>query len=691
MAQASTGSATSSTILDEQLARQHHRREQYARHLHTTQQLKDEWDQLSRGDGQPSFYSGIDYSDLLGTAQDPTSPLLDIGTAHRALVRSRFKPAKAAEVVIDGLRARARHALDEPAPDDEYARLQAYAASDSPLFAFLDPERCVDRLGRPVAVLTLRSISSDLAREREIIEQEPQVDDAASDDESDMSLRANLSGRSRPEGPGASNDGLREWCWWISELARRVLSTHYPDDSGVGCVLLVDAKGAGIKDLELELLPHLINVNHNHFPGLFESVFVINYSWAHSGLWSCIRRVLPQAALDKIQFMRRQEIQEIFDLKTLPATYGGEVDGFGPEARPGEALRRLHAVEHLGAQSASEEASVCPTPIQSRRQSISSSHATPEQQDLPERYRKANSRLQMTKLEISTSNLTEGDAQAVEDATVAEPASALQRIRSLGDFRLYLSPSRRTHIEILLGSDDEMSDHEGEESASRPRRGSQKAASPNGMPRAPRDERSRTYSANLQEHHARALSETRERLQQQAATMIDAPTTVEERPGRRVALPISAYDRMHNPMFGYPAVQSYANGSVEPQYGRKRKRDLVKTLLFLFLLRMASLRTWIGQAMTDFFAGIVSHVLFLGIPAHKLFGAVAGQGRIQHTPETAFALAQRRRSKEADQDFATGEWMWLLMVLLVLRGAWGRASLGDWDVWRRIKGTLSRG
>ena len=70
---------------------------------------------------------------------------------------------------------------------------------------------------------------------------------------------------------------------------------------------------------ELELLPNLISINHNNFPSQFSTVYVVNHSWTHSGLWACIKRVLPQSALEKIVFLKgEQELADVFDLDRLP-------------------------------------------------------------------------------------------------------------------------------------------------------------------------------------------------------------------------------------------------------------------------------------------------------------------------------------------------------------------------------------
>jgi hypothetical protein len=71
---------------------------------------------------------------------------------------------------------------------------------------------------------------------------------------------------------------------------------------------------------EVEMLPTLLSVGHNHFPGIFDAVYVVNAGWTHRSMWSIIKRVLPKSALDKIIFLdKRQDIQRVFDLDILPS------------------------------------------------------------------------------------------------------------------------------------------------------------------------------------------------------------------------------------------------------------------------------------------------------------------------------------------------------------------------------------
>jgi len=50
---------------------------------------------------------------------------------------------------------------------------------------------------------------------------------------------------------------------------------------------------------------------------------MINYSWAHAGIWSIAKRVLPAPAISRVFFPTQQELTNYFSLSMLPKDYGG--------------------------------------------------------------------------------------------------------------------------------------------------------------------------------------------------------------------------------------------------------------------------------------------------------------------------------------------------------------------------------
>jgi len=58
---------------------------------------------------------------------------------------------------------------------------------------------------------------------------------------------------------------------------------------------------------------------------MIAAVFMLNYSWAHSGLWTVAKRVLPDSALSRIFFPSKKQLEEYFTPSCLPKEYGGNL------------------------------------------------------------------------------------------------------------------------------------------------------------------------------------------------------------------------------------------------------------------------------------------------------------------------------------------------------------------------------
>lgn len=143
-----------------------------------------------------------------------------------------------------------------------------------------------------------------------------------------------------------SLDQLKEYIVACMEIMRRYVSDLYrasiyadqhkkgtpqsdrqqQTDTVLQASIAIDLASSGMANLELELLPFLLDLLKNHVPGMVGAVFILNYGWVHAGMWAVIKRVLPQQALAKIFFPSHQELQEHFDVKCIPACYGGELD-----------------------------------------------------------------------------------------------------------------------------------------------------------------------------------------------------------------------------------------------------------------------------------------------------------------------------------------------------------------------------
>ncbi|CBQ68291.1 conserved hypothetical protein [Sporisorium reilianum SRZ2] len=146
-------------------------------------------------------------------------------------------------------------------------------------------------------------------------------------------------------------DQLKEYIVACMEIMRRYVadlyrtsidSSTHPDtqpETVLQASIAVDLASSGMANLELELLPFLLDLLKNHVPGMVGAVYILNYGWIHAGMWAVIKRVLPQQALAKIFFPSHDELTEHFDPANIPACYGGQLD-VAVESSTNDVLRK---------------------------------------------------------------------------------------------------------------------------------------------------------------------------------------------------------------------------------------------------------------------------------------------------------------------------------------------------------------
>lgn len=88
-------------------------------------------------------------------------------------------------------------------------------------------------------------------------------------------------------------------------------------------ILLVDMESASLRNFNLDLLTWYIHEVAPRYPGMFGTVFVINFSWTQSGIWTIIRLALPESVQYRIFFPTKETLHECIRPSSLPQDYGG--------------------------------------------------------------------------------------------------------------------------------------------------------------------------------------------------------------------------------------------------------------------------------------------------------------------------------------------------------------------------------
>ncbi|WFC95323.1 hypothetical protein MBRA1_001970 [Malassezia brasiliensis] len=208
----------------------------------------------------------------------------DVALIFRFLRRAHFDTEAMRNMLYTTLQWFLEADIDDLATDLLHASYMSDTSNGIPLFWL--HSRFRDRLGRPCLALRLQHAERAPAGLRD--------------------LKTNII---------ASMDVVRRY---LHHVNRRC-----PKSAPVlQSVLIIDVAESGISNFELELMPFLVDLFKNHYPGLFGTMYVVNYGWLQSGLWRILKPVLPPKLLARLLFVDKEELRRHFD-NALPQQFGG--------------------------------------------------------------------------------------------------------------------------------------------------------------------------------------------------------------------------------------------------------------------------------------------------------------------------------------------------------------------------------
>lgn len=316
-------------------------------------------------------------------------------------------------------------------------------------------------------------------------------------------------------------------------------------------VVMIDVTEVGLSNMELEMLPFLIDLMKNHYPGMVGAVYVLRYSWFHAGLWRMIRPVLPPKLLERLFFVDTPELLAHMN-HAIPQSLGGALSvAIGPDSS--DVLNyfvRSAVWRQAGSNSDTEP---LPLPLRSRHQDFDSMY------DVMSGAGSPYATITPTSVPSTPLIRAEGADVLLQDQPTLPPASC-DESSFLGWCRAWMGrprpapravPPEVPELEVLPAVLTE--------------------------PSPPR-------STPVQAHTVTRYLSWRARKYAEMEGQV-SPYNIE------------------NPYFGYPA--EYVDdlslrrpaGLPRELYVRRRKRDLIRTLTYLFMLRLLRLYRWLRRSL----------------------------------------------------------------------------------------------
>ncbi|KAI9598407.1 CRAL-TRIO domain-containing protein [Syncephalis fuscata] len=117
----------------------------------------------------------------------------------------------------------------------------------------------------------------------------------------------------------ASRDEVRLFTVGMLEALRLDTRRRFGKDGRlVQCVCVLDLAGVGVASMDTELAPFVLDLLLNRFPSCFAAVYVLNYSWMYAGVWSLIKRLIPESSRGRVVFPSKTELKERLGVSMLP-------------------------------------------------------------------------------------------------------------------------------------------------------------------------------------------------------------------------------------------------------------------------------------------------------------------------------------------------------------------------------------
>ncbi|KAH8116626.1 hypothetical protein DFH11DRAFT_1581912 [Phellopilus nigrolimitatus] len=170
------------------------------------------------------------------------------------------------------------------------------------------PLEHLDGFGRPLAVLRVAAL--DLSADPELLRREVVLS------LEQMRVALQRLNERRPEG----NEGEGE---------SPVPVLQY--------VVVVDIEGVSTKSVPVDLIKWYLREIQPWYYGIVGAAFIINYNWAHVGLWGILKHLLPASAIAKIAFPSKEELVQFVGKGGLSMVYAAledPLDNTPPDSIP---------------------------------------------------------------------------------------------------------------------------------------------------------------------------------------------------------------------------------------------------------------------------------------------------------------------------------------------------------------------
>jgi len=121
--------------------------------------------------------------------------------------------------------------------------------------------------------------------------------------------------KNHKRGEEAMDDMKRTFLYYLERIDRTT--------GGGKMTLVFDCAGCGLKNMDMELIQYMINVFKDYYPDVLNYILVFEMPWVLNAAWKVIKSWLPAAAVKKIKFLTKSNLQEYVSEDQALVAWGG--------------------------------------------------------------------------------------------------------------------------------------------------------------------------------------------------------------------------------------------------------------------------------------------------------------------------------------------------------------------------------
>ncbi|KAF2898449.1 hypothetical protein ILUMI_07727 [Ignelater luminosus] len=103
--------------------------------------------------------------------------------------------------------------------------------------------------------------------------------------------------------------------YWLERLERQ--------EKGKPVTIFFDMEGCGVSNVDMELIKYIIHVFKQYYPFFLNYIIILEMAWILNAVFKVIKTMLPEKAVQKIKFVKKNDLNQFVDPDQALKCWGG--------------------------------------------------------------------------------------------------------------------------------------------------------------------------------------------------------------------------------------------------------------------------------------------------------------------------------------------------------------------------------